>query len=207
MKIESWALKWRRDSDGCKDTSIVAVCLVAIFFVTSSDSGSLVVDAIAAGGDTYTTTAQRVFWCRSGRSRRGDAVAGRRPCCIAIGDHRHRPSASFRQPHLVPAIPDPIFSTIQLRSGGYRRAFFRLEAHTTLQGCPGYLEAPDFDVDETETFTGWTVGGGLEHAFTDNWTGRLEYRYADYGREDFGLGLGDFRLKEHSIRAGVSFKF
>ncbi|WP_139976624.1 MULTISPECIES: BCCT family transporter [Brucella/Ochrobactrum group] len=44
-------------------TSTLAVLLVAIFFVTSSDSGSLVVDSIAAGGETETTTAQRVFWC------------------------------------------------------------------------------------------------------------------------------------------------
>ena len=44
-------------------TSAIAVVLVAVFFVTSADSGSLVVDALAAGGATETTTAQRVFWC------------------------------------------------------------------------------------------------------------------------------------------------
>lgn len=44
-------------------TSTLAVLLVAIFFITSSDSGSLVVDSIAAGGETETTTSQRVFWC------------------------------------------------------------------------------------------------------------------------------------------------
>ncbi|MFZ5738697.1 MAG: BCCT family transporter [Pseudomonadota bacterium] len=44
-------------------TSSIAVMLVAVFFVTSADSGSLVVDTLAAGGATDTTTAQRVFWC------------------------------------------------------------------------------------------------------------------------------------------------
>ncbi|WP_230534373.1 BCCT family transporter [Microvirga roseola] len=44
-------------------TSTLAVLLVGIFFITSSDSGSLVVDSIAAGGETQTTTGQRVFWC------------------------------------------------------------------------------------------------------------------------------------------------
>jgi len=44
-------------------TSTLVVALVAIFFVTSSDSGSLVVDTISAGGKTETTTLQRVFWC------------------------------------------------------------------------------------------------------------------------------------------------
>ncbi len=44
-------------------TSTLAVILVAVFFITSSDSGSLVVDTIAAGGETETSTAQRIFWC------------------------------------------------------------------------------------------------------------------------------------------------
>jgi choline/glycine/proline betaine transport protein len=44
-------------------TSGLAVALVAIFFVTSADSGSLVIDTIAAGGETDTGTAQRIFWC------------------------------------------------------------------------------------------------------------------------------------------------
>lgn len=44
-------------------TSTLAVMLVAIFFVTSSDSGSLVMDTIAAGGQTDTPSLQRVFWC------------------------------------------------------------------------------------------------------------------------------------------------
>jgi choline/glycine/proline betaine transport protein len=44
-------------------TSTLAVLLVGIFFITSADSGSLVIDAISAGGETQTTTGQRVFWC------------------------------------------------------------------------------------------------------------------------------------------------
>ncbi len=36
--------------------------LVLVFFVTSSDSGSLVIDSITAGGKTDAPTAQRVFW-------------------------------------------------------------------------------------------------------------------------------------------------
>lgn len=44
-------------------TSTLAVLLVAIFFITSADSGAVVIDAIAAGGETQTTTGQRIFWC------------------------------------------------------------------------------------------------------------------------------------------------
>lgn len=44
-------------------TSTLAVLLVSIFFVTSCDSGALVIDTIAAGGETATPALQRVFWC------------------------------------------------------------------------------------------------------------------------------------------------
>ena len=44
-------------------TSFIAIILVVVFFVTSSDSGSLVIDVIAAGGKVDAPTAQRVFWC------------------------------------------------------------------------------------------------------------------------------------------------
>ena len=44
-------------------TSSIGIVLVIIFFVTSSDSGSLVIDAITAGGKLDAPVAQRVFWC------------------------------------------------------------------------------------------------------------------------------------------------
>lgn len=42
--------------------SIVAIVLVIVFFVTSSDSGSLVIDTITAGGKIDAPVSQRVFW-------------------------------------------------------------------------------------------------------------------------------------------------
>jgi BCCT family betaine/carnitine transporter len=44
-------------------TSFIGIVLVLVFFVTSSDSGSLVIDTITAGGKTDAPVAQRVFWC------------------------------------------------------------------------------------------------------------------------------------------------
>jgi BCCT family betaine/carnitine transporter len=43
--------------------STVSVFLIAIFFVTSADSGSLVMDIITAGGKMDAPVLQRVFWC------------------------------------------------------------------------------------------------------------------------------------------------
>ena len=44
-------------------TSFIGIVLVIVFFVTSSDSGSLVIDTITAGGKVNAPVGQRVFWC------------------------------------------------------------------------------------------------------------------------------------------------
>ncbi|MBL4645034.1 MAG: BCCT family transporter [Rhizobiales bacterium] len=44
-------------------TSFIGIVLVLVFFITSSDSGSLVIDTITAGGKTDAPASQRVFWC------------------------------------------------------------------------------------------------------------------------------------------------
>ena len=64
--------------------SSVAMMLTIIFFVTSSDSGSLIIDIIAAGGKVDAPVPQRVFWCslegvgchRAATWRRSEVVAG-----------------------------------------------------------------------------------------------------------------------------------
>ncbi|MFN4238715.1 MAG: BCCT family transporter [Vogesella sp.] len=40
----------------------VAMLLIAVFFVTSADSGAMVLDSIASGGDTASPLWQRLFW-------------------------------------------------------------------------------------------------------------------------------------------------
>ncbi|MFD1795289.1 BCCT family transporter [Paracoccus aurantiacus] len=44
-------------------TSFIGIILVIVFFITSSDSGSLVIDTIASGGKVNSPVPQRVFWC------------------------------------------------------------------------------------------------------------------------------------------------
>lgn len=43
-------------------TSFIAIVLVVVFFVTSSDSGSLVVDNLTSGGKLDSPVPQRIFW-------------------------------------------------------------------------------------------------------------------------------------------------
>ncbi|MBT6160498.1 BCCT family transporter [Flavobacteriaceae bacterium] len=43
-------------------TSIIGILMVSIFFVTSSDSGSLVIDSITSGGKLNAPVGQRILW-------------------------------------------------------------------------------------------------------------------------------------------------
>lgn len=61
--------------------------------------------------------------------------------------------------------------------------------------------------------TGWTVGGGVDYALTDNIILGADYRYTDYGRFDHG-GSGAYlgRTVEHepsahAVRASLAYKF
>lgn len=42
--------------------SMIAILLVLVFFITSSDSGSLVIDSITAGGKIDAPVPQRIYW-------------------------------------------------------------------------------------------------------------------------------------------------
>ena len=45
--------------------SLIAIIMVVVFFVTSADSGALVVDMLASGGQGQTPVWQRMFWAGS----------------------------------------------------------------------------------------------------------------------------------------------
>ncbi|MBL8568451.1 MAG: porin family protein [Phreatobacter sp.] len=59
--------------------------------------------------------------------------------------------------------------------------------------------------------TGWTLGAGIEYAFTPNWTARAEYRYTDYGARTAIFPVSGYseRIKPqiHTVRVGVSYLF
>jgi hypothetical protein len=69
-------------------TSVLAIILVTTFFVTSSDSGSLVKATLASGGDLTPPLWQRFFWAGSGRRRGGGVAVDGRTGGFAIGDDR-----------------------------------------------------------------------------------------------------------------------
>lgn len=82
---------------------------------------------------------------------------------------------------------------------------------TLVYGTGGYAftnaELRDRETGDSDkkTFNGWTIGAGLEHAFTDNLIGRAEYRYTDYGDKNL-MGVNT-DLSSNSLMLGVGWKF
>ncbi|TDH38914.1 porin family protein [Pseudohoeflea suaedae] len=71
------------------------------------------------------------------------------------------------------------------------------------------VTAPGGGASDDNTMIGWTVGAGAETFITENITARLEYRYTDYGSEDFNLAGTNVStgFDTHSVRAGIGLKF
>ncbi len=63
------------------------------------------------------------------------------------------------------------------------------------------------------TRLGWTVGGGIEYALSNNWSVRGEYRYTDYGsfNETYGAPFSGYyarvHLTDNRVQLGISYKF
>ena len=62
---------------------------------------------------------------------------------------------------------------------------------------------------------GWTVGGGIEWAFLDNWTAKVEYLYIDFGNNNpditglvlpapTSLSVTTDHFRDHIVRAGIN---
>jgi outer membrane immunogenic protein len=60
----------------------------------------------------------------------------------------------------------------------------------------------------THTQAGWTAGLGVEAAFADNWTAKIEYLYADLGTGTCTIcGGTSVGLTDNLIRGGINYKF
>lgn len=85
-------------------------------------------------------------------------------------------------------------------------AFTRFE-HSYFNPLAGFGEGGNF------SRTGWTVGGGVNYAMTQNLILGLDYRYTDYGNFDYvarsaylGLTAGH-EPSSHAARASLAYKF
>jgi len=75
-----------------------------------------------------------------------------------------------------------------------------------------------FDFAASETRTGWTVGAGVEWAFWNNWSAKLEYDFYEFGRRRLtfvdstgnfpGLAVPvDIDQRIHTVKFGINYRF
>jgi outer membrane immunogenic protein len=88
--------------------------------------------------------------------------------------------------------------------GGY--AYSDYTESLTLGGVP-----QTFAVNSSH-HDGYTVGAGLEYMFAQNWSGKIEYQYYDFGKTNFVTpavltGFGSTRNDEHTFKAGINYRF
>jgi outer membrane immunogenic protein len=66
---------------------------------------------------------------------------------------------------------------------------------------------------DTHTLYGWTAGAGVEYAFLNNWSLKVEYLYARFENQAYlftGAPVtprGALNLDNHIVRAGLNWKF
>lgn len=77
-------------------------------------------------------------------------------------------------------------------------------------------QAQKFENSASSTSVGYSVGGGLEYAVTNNWTLKAEYLYSNFGKKNvtisdpnFPSAKSDRRFKTDlsEVRVGVNYKF
>jgi outer membrane immunogenic protein len=66
--------------------------------------------------------------------------------------------------------------------------------------------------NNSKTYVGWTVGGGVEWAFLDQWSAKLEYLYVDFGGGPTipltaATAISSGRLTDNIARVGVNYHF
>lgn len=91
-----------------------------------------------------------------------------------------------------------------------RALFFVAGGFAAAQHTLGVEEANVSHGNDSQTQYGWTIGGGVEYALTENVLLRAEYLYDDYGSANYRDDEGDeydVDLTAQTVRAALSYKF
>lgn len=81
-------------------------------------------------------------------------------------------------------------------------AFADIDSRVNLVGSPSF--------HDSDTQTGYAVGGGLEWAFAPNWSAKAEYLYLGFGDDTLHNSDGDtYRVNNdvHTVRVGLNYHF
>lgn len=103
-------------------------------------------------------------------------------------------------------------STLFYLTGGF--AFGSFKVCTVMDDCHGNV---GHIVKYNTSRVGWTIGAGIEHRLSYNWSVRAEYRYTNFGTRSclasdacsIDPNSSDLsnRIETHSVRLGLSYLF
>ncbi|WP_455466537.1 outer membrane protein [Bartonella sp. B39] len=102
----------------------------------------------------------------------------------------------FSADHIMPYVAGGIAYT-QLRN------IYEMTDDTTSRAVISH----DLQHDEKKKMIGYTIGGGIDFAMTDNFIVRAEYRYSDYGKKKLANEKVEINYKTNDFRVGVAYKF
>ncbi len=92
--------------------------------------------------------------------------------------------------------------------GGFAFGDFKQTNTVSVTGLGSFTASKSF------TQGGYLLGAGVEYAFTNNLTAKIEYNYLDFGTKSLGidpnpLALGAVRFKNslNVVKAGINYKF
>jgi len=115
----------------------------------------------------------------------------------------------------------PIEGSIRGRLGvAWDRVLLYATGGVAFAGVNATYSTPFASVSQSTTRVGWTVGGGVEYAVTNNWSVFAEYRYSDFGSYSHnpaaaftpvGLVAIPVTVNRHftqnQVQVGFSYKF
>jgi high affinity Mn2+ porin len=122
-------------------------------------------------------------------------------------------------PRLEPAPFNTTFNYLATVRGRFGKAFGNVLPYVTAGVAWGQtkLELSDMNgdplfADRSANHLGWTVGIGIEHVLTGNWTAKYEYNYIDLGSRTYRLDLPAMpeiavHPKVHAVKLGLNYHF
>jgi outer membrane immunogenic protein len=102
------------------------------------------------------------------------------------------------------------FGTAELQSG------FLIDPTNKIYGTGGFafgnvqgkLESGGEVFKASHTMSGWTLGAGIEHAFSPYWSAFVEYKYLNLGTSTFVLDDPErVHVRFSVVKAGVNWKY
>jgi outer membrane immunogenic protein len=72
------------------------------------------------------------------------------------------------------------------------------------------VTGPGIAVSQSQTHTGWAAGAGIEWAFADRWSAKVEYMHLDLGSETYAsniLGGVSVDTQLDTVKFGVNYRF